>query len=367
MPLGFSGGANLVAMGERYGDKLAQGIERGGAIIEQALQRVTTQRQLEGLGQTMSQIDPKTPDYTQKLMEIAPQFPFAMKDPRGQAIFSMGVQAHKQWEQGEQAKQMFTNQQTIQGIRQRDALALQQARGQQSGNEMVDLTVPDRLTPQNPASGLSSPVAGVMAGAEENAPPPDETAQLMGMSGGLNDISSGLANPAVRAKQALQPLGPQASRKNLERLTIQNAASDDRKSLRTQEQTAIKERQEATLDLQREKLDLQQETAGVRRQISEEKMDFTKAQEKVKDFQRRRTDMMRTMEKSKAAGKIQEAEAQWGLVQSYDEAISSLLGINKTGEPSSGGGPVKVKTRAEADKLAPGTQFQTPDGRILIR
>lgn len=212
MPLGFSGGANLVAMGERYGDKLAQGIERGGAIIEQALQRVTTQRQLEGLSQTLSQIDPKTPDYTQKLMEVAPQFPFAMKDPRGQAIFSMGVQAHKQWEQGEQAKQMFTNQQTMQGIRQRDALALQQARGQQSENEMVDLTVPDRLTPQNPASGL----AGVMAGAQENAPPPDETAQLMGMSGGLNDISArvkndyrGLGVTKLPAKQLAQDVRQQ--------------------------------------------------------------------------------------------------------------------------------------------------------------
>lgn len=205
MPLGFSGGSNLIAMGERYGDKLARGIEQGGAIIEQALQRVTTQRQLEGLGQTMSQLDPNTPDYTQKLMEIAPQFPFAMQDPRGQAIFSMGVQAHKQWAQGEQAKTQFANQQTMQGIRQRDTLANQQtmqglrhrdtmtqieARNQGRGNDMVDLTVPDRLAPQNPAAGIMTGGMSAPMEAAQDLNAPDETATLMGMSGGLDEIKA---------------------------------------------------------------------------------------------------------------------------------------------------------------------------------
>lgn len=202
MPLGFSGGANLIAMGERYGDKLARGIEQGGAIIEQALQRVTTQRQLEGLGQTMSQLDPNTPDYTQKLMEIAPQFPFAMQDPRGQAIFSMGVQAHKQWAQGEQVKTQFANQQTMQGIRQRDALALVQARneGRDQGVDLSGLNVPQRLAPQNPAAGIMSGGMSVPVEAAQDTAAPDETGQLMGMSGGLDSISERALRPLAETQ-----------------------------------------------------------------------------------------------------------------------------------------------------------------------
>lgn len=208
MTLGFSGGQNLIAMAERYGVRRAQQIEQDGLKIEGALQKVTANRQIQGLAQTLAQIDPKTPDYTQKLMEIAPQFPEAMRDPRGQALFSMGVMANKQWEQRqaqtEQANRTLANQQTIQGLRQQGAMQQIAARNEGRANQEVDLSglqVPQRLTPQNPATGIMTGGMSAPMEAAQDVNAPDETAQLMGMSGGLDSISERALRPLADAQK----------------------------------------------------------------------------------------------------------------------------------------------------------------------
>jgi hypothetical protein len=111
----------LTALSMRYGDQLAQGIQQAGADIEGALMRVTTQKQLQGLSGTLSQLDPRTKDYTQQLIAIAPQYPLALQDPRGQALITMGAKEHVAWNQAQTALQnqnsMLNRQINLEGLR----------------------------------------------------------------------------------------------------------------------------------------------------------------------------------------------------------------------------------------------------------
>lgn len=202
MPLGFSGGQWLAQMGERYGDKLARGIIDAGAKIEQGLMRVTTNKQLAGLGETLGQLNPQSPDYAQKIIQIAPNFPMAMQDPRGQAMVAIGAKANAQWQASQAAQlrltQQLQNQKTMQGIRQTDEMARINARNQGRANNEVDLlNTPGQLRPQNPAT-----VSGFGTD-EEMANPPEE--MPAGAPLNVNDVPLGLppipdnVSPANRA------------------------------------------------------------------------------------------------------------------------------------------------------------------------
>ena len=107
MPLGFepSIAQGMAAMGERYGDRLVNQLTQAGATIENGLKAVTTMKELQSLSQNLSQISPESPDYQQKLMQLGAAHPFAMQDPRGQALISMGNQAHLQWQHQQYAMQ----------------------------------------------------------------------------------------------------------------------------------------------------------------------------------------------------------------------------------------------------------------------
>ena len=87
----------IAAMGERYGDRLVGQLAQAGGMIENGLKAVTTMKELQSLGQNLSQISPESPDYQQQLMQLGAAHPFAMQDPRGQALVNMGNQQHLQW------------------------------------------------------------------------------------------------------------------------------------------------------------------------------------------------------------------------------------------------------------------------------
>jgi len=107
MPLGFepSIAQGMAAMGERYGDRLVNQLTQAGATIENGLKAVTTMKELQSLSQNLSSISPESPDYQQKLMQLGAAHPFAMQDPRGQALISMGNQQHLQWQHQQYAMQ----------------------------------------------------------------------------------------------------------------------------------------------------------------------------------------------------------------------------------------------------------------------
>lgn len=207
MPLGFTPGT-LGPVVERYGDRLAQGIIQSGQMIEDGLKRVTTQKQLVGLGQTLSQLDPSTPDYPQKLIAIAPQFPEALRDPRGQALMSIGAKQHFQWQQSQAATQrmqtQFGNNVALENLRNRHQLGAIEARNAGRANSEVDLSgLPSTLTPQNPAQGVA-PIGPTQSGTPMGAPAGDGNEELMGMSGGLGDNAA----PPTADPLLARALGP---------------------------------------------------------------------------------------------------------------------------------------------------------------
>lgn len=199
MPLGFSGGSNLVAMGERYGQRLVRGIMQAGEAIEQGLQRITTNRQLQGLGQTLSQLNPQSPDYPQKLIQIAPNFPFAMQDPRGQTMVAIGAKAHAQWQQSQNAMRTmgdrFGNQVALQGLRHRNSMAEIGARNANRANSDVDLLLPEG------EQGLGTDETAMPAENEMSGTDAARSVPLFGTSGGMGSLAERAIGPLRDAQR----------------------------------------------------------------------------------------------------------------------------------------------------------------------
>lgn len=146
----------IAAMSERYGDRLVSQLAQAGGMIENGLKAVTTMKELQSLGQTLSQISPESPDYQQQLMQLGASHPFAMQDPRGQALVSMGNQQHLQWKNQQFAMQQADRQEARadrrdamsdrrQGMRDANAYRIAQLRYGAGGDELDPLT---EVTPQ---------------------------------------------------------------------------------------------------------------------------------------------------------------------------------------------------------------------------
>jgi len=100
----------IAAMGERYGDRLVNSLERAGQTIESGLKAVTTMKELNSLGQQMSQLSPESPDYQQQLIGLGAAHPFALHTPEGQHMLQMGNQQHLQWQHQQYAMQLADRQ-----------------------------------------------------------------------------------------------------------------------------------------------------------------------------------------------------------------------------------------------------------------
>lgn len=225
MPLGFSGGNWLSQMGERYGDKLAKGIVQTGAIIEENLMKMQTNRQLTGLGQGLSQLNPQSAEYPNQLIELGTAFPMAMQDRRGQFLMSIGAKANAEWQAQERAKAQseatFKRQKSLLGMRNQNRI----------GNEVdllggAGLPAPDAAPPMEsapptantlglgrvglPGLGAALDLAGGQPQAQATpqpqttAPSADGTSALKGMSGGLGDAAAPLPKGSSANRAALR-------------------------------------------------------------------------------------------------------------------------------------------------------------------
>lgn len=188
--LGFQPGT-LLGIQRHYGDQLLEGIQQGGRIIEQGLKQITTKRQLEGLGATLSQLNPESPDYPQELIKVGAQFPFAMQDPRGQALMSIGAKAHAQWQQAQQVMKRgdlaFDRAKQMEEIRFRNRETLA---AEKPGTQMVNLNDFRDGLPRG-RMGLGTDETQFqepeeVSGASPNVP-------LFGQKGGLRDIAADVA------------------------------------------------------------------------------------------------------------------------------------------------------------------------------
>lgn len=189
---GGQGISPFVAIGEKYGDQLVKKLVEAGANIEAGLQRVTTNRELQGMSQMLSQMDPHTPDYTQKLMALKGQFPLAAQDPRGLSSVAMGFKEHMAWKNGQQAVERATTSFNR-------SKALVDYKASKKVNDGVDLSglLGGRLTPQNPAANAGFSF-GVDAGAGSQVP-------LAGMNGSLEQNSEGFEG--ILPSNDFQPVG----------------------------------------------------------------------------------------------------------------------------------------------------------------
>lgn len=95
MPLGFTGGLSDISA--RYGQTLVRGLEQSGAILSHGLQVMQTNRQLREFGSALSTINPESPDFPQRAISMAGNFPLAMQDRRGQAMLALDAKAHANW------------------------------------------------------------------------------------------------------------------------------------------------------------------------------------------------------------------------------------------------------------------------------
>lgn len=249
MPLGFTPGT-LLGIQRHYGDQLLAGIEKGGQIIEQGLKQITTKRQLEGLGQTLSQISPESPDYPQQLIKVGSEFPFAMQDPRGQAMMSIGVQAHNQWQQQQKAIQQselaFGRQKEMETVRHQNRLGEIAARPRAADGGEMDLSgilsdgLPRRDGPMQP------PSRGAMIAT------PQEGIPLFGQRDGLKDIARSALRPLAEAqeitgvkptpKQGFSAVAGEITRRNQQQMQDDRQAEAAKKAA---EQAAEKNADEA--------------------------------------------------------------------------------------------------------------------------
>lgn len=340
MPFTFSTDAFTKPMAE-FGNDAAAMILQTGEQISQGLQKMMTNRQVAGFATEISQLDPSSPEWPKLATQIGARYPLAMKSPGGQMAFAPQLQAHTEWTRTQRATQeadtMMRRQIGMENLRTANDIKLEEVRAKnrmaRSGDELVPLDGPAQPVPRNPAQGISLETGGMSGAAQGamNAASPEEGALLTGMRGSLPDISE--MSPAERAKAEFAKIGPAASRKGLERFTIQNAAADERRALAGENQKAIAARAKMGDDLRREQLAFRKETDQIKNDFAAEKFDYTKLKDKVGVLQKQRDNMVKMLENSKKAGKIgpeSDAEAQLATVEAMDAALSELAGLENT-------------------------------------
>jgi len=252
MPLGFSGGSELIRLGERYGNDLAASIQQTGQKIEMGLQRVTTQRQLQGLGATLSNIDPKSPDYTQKLIALGSEYPFAMQDPRGQAMMAMGAKEHYQWQEQQQAQQRMqqtlSNQMTMQGVRQKDALALVNARKNSEPDVnldgLLDGSVPLNSRQENAGFRMGAGMPS-LSGAPITEGEGEDSAPLFGTNEQLSELKDRALRPLAEVKKitGAKITGPQ----------VVSALASEKRAMASEKRQQMTFEQQAKMQAERER------------------------------------------------------------------------------------------------------------------
>lgn len=200
------GVGGLAALSKSYGDWSAQQMQETGKLIETSLQRMNTNRQIQGLGQALSQTNPESPEWPKQAVALGAQFPLAMQSEAGKMLLGTQAQAHAQWAATQRATAQFGNQVALENLRYRHTLGGIEARGLQKGNTEVDLTMPDTLAPRNPASGINLQ-GPTQSGEPLGAATADEAAPLFGQNESLPDISGAGLSPIERAKQRFLAMG----------------------------------------------------------------------------------------------------------------------------------------------------------------
>lgn len=206
MAYGIAPPGQLAGQLERFGDDSARMILQTGQMITQGLQQMMTNRQIQGLGTELSSLNPESPDWAQKAVQLGSRYPLAMKSEAGQFMLGTQAKAHAEWTQAQRATQqnnlMFGRQMGLENLRTANDIRLEdikQKNRMELGGGGVDLSgvpLPQSLDGNTPGNGISF-------GTDETQPQPQESVAgnpLTGMSGLLPDISGALGPLATAQK-----------------------------------------------------------------------------------------------------------------------------------------------------------------------
>jgi len=165
MPFTFSTEAFTKPLAD-FGNDAAQMILQTGAVIQDGLQKMMTNRQVAGLGAELGQLNPESPEWAQQAVQLGSRYPLAMKSPAGQFMLHTQATAHAQWMQAKKAAQsadLITRRQIgmenlrtkndieLENVRQKNRIALADERG--TGG--VDLLNGAQPVQRTPASGIN--------------------------------------------------------------------------------------------------------------------------------------------------------------------------------------------------------------------
>jgi hypothetical protein len=197
-----------------FGNDAAQMTLQTGQMIQQGLQQMMTNRQVSALGAELGTLNPESPEWAQKAIQLGSRYPLAMKSPQGQFLLGTQAKAHADWRQAQraaaQADLVMKRQVGLENLRTENDIKLegirQRNRLEAAGTEMMDLTVP-------PAMGNRMPTLGTDETQFQNTedlpgavqPPrvlPGSGVPLFGEAEDLNALS-----PGARVRQSLVESG----------------------------------------------------------------------------------------------------------------------------------------------------------------
>lgn len=215
MPLGFSGGQSFAQQLGEFGRDSANLTLQTGAVITQGLHQMMTNRQVQGLGSELGQLNPASPEWAQQAVQLGSRYPLAMKSQAGQFMLGTQAKAHAEWAQAQRAEQQATammarqvgmenlrtnNDIKLEGIRQQNRLA-----AGEGGVDLANIPLPQSLGQQG---------MGISLGTDEQQPRPMQeisgSTPMTGMDGLLPDISQRALSP-LRAAQLATGVKPTRS------------------------------------------------------------------------------------------------------------------------------------------------------------
>jgi hypothetical protein len=272
-----SGSSPIAAATERYGDRLSQQITNTGQQIIANLQRLTANRQIQGLGATLSQLNPASPDWVQQATLVATEYPEAMRDPRGQAIFGMSAKANAQWQAAQRATQQsnltFGRQVSLENLKTANDMKLEGLRQQGRLTSGVDLSGLNLGLPSR-EMGIGTDETQLN---EAQEMPGGMGAPLFGMrQQGLGQIAASALGPLAEAQQitGVQPSKSQVMSAIAAERTRRNQQSMQEDRQRQQEELAARRAKESEVaaDVRAErsdkKLATQLETGAIKTELA---------------------------------------------------------------------------------------------------
>lgn len=378
MPLGFSGGNTLIGLQKSFGDTSAHMLMQTGKQIEQNLQKMQTSRQVQALGAELSNLNPQSPDWTQQATAIGARLPLAMQSEAGQFLLGTQAKAHHEWAAAQraqqQANQTFGRQIALENLRTENDIKLEGIRGKNRIGAGIDLSdvnldLPERA---NPAANVGTSV--LSGGASNIAQEEDEPIPMTGLRGGMRDVARTVLGE-IQEEQRLAP-GLKYTPTQINSRINSTLSRENQRIQQEDRQTETRIGQEERALTQKERDQAVQQRADVKMEVSKVSKKLSVIRSRIADSERDLASFIKG--NAEAEKKYDEkhdpyyklkAEKQAALQKLGEEETSLLGSLDSIGGENAdeGSGIVKVKSRADAEKLPTGSKFQTPDGRILIR